>query len=109
MLAIIFFGGRTSLSYYVDVLWFLSLGYGEVFFKTLRLQWEVFTVFEEVIFIILYGSFRFLKLAHLPELPDRHTILIGGQPFELSVSLFYGSSGLVFRSPLPLQLGSRWS
>ena len=85
VLAIIFFGGRTSLSYYVDVLWFRSLGYGEVFFKTLRLQWEVFTVFAGVTFIILYGSFRLLKRAHLPDLPDRHTILIGGQPLKLPV------------------------
>jgi uncharacterized protein len=85
VLAIIFFGGRTSLSYYVDVLWFRSLGYGEVFFKTLRLQWEVFMVFAGVTFIILYGSFRLLKRAHLPDLPDRHTILIGGQPLKLSV------------------------
>src|SRR3984885_13164738 len=85
VLAIIFFGGRTSLSYYVDVLWFRSLGYGEVFFKTLRLQWEVFTVFAGVTFIILYGSFRLLQRAHLPDLPDRHTILIGGQPLKLPV------------------------
>ncbi len=85
VLAVIFFGGRTSLSYYVDVLWFRSLGYGEVFFKTLRLQWEVFTVFAGVTFIILYGSFRLLKRAHLPDLPDRHTILIGGQPLKLPV------------------------
>ena len=85
VLAVIFFGGRTSLSYYVDVLWFRSLGYGEVFFKTLRLQWEVFMVFAGVTFIILYGSFRLLKRTHLPDLPDRHTILIGGQPLKLPV------------------------
>src|SRR5580704_5943407 len=36
----IFFGGRTALSYYVDVLWFRSLGYGDVFWKTLSLQWR---------------------------------------------------------------------
>ena len=34
VLAVIFFGGRTALSYYVDVLWFRSLGYGDVFWKT---------------------------------------------------------------------------
>ena len=41
----IFFGGRTALSYYVDVLWFRSLGYGDVFWKTLSLQWGVFARF----------------------------------------------------------------
>ncbi len=30
-LAVIFFAIRTALSYYVDVLWFGSLGYGDVF------------------------------------------------------------------------------
>jgi hypothetical protein len=39
VIAGIFFGGRTALSYYVDVLWFESLGYGDVFWKTLSLQW----------------------------------------------------------------------
>src|SRR5438874_13256000 len=35
VLAVIVIGGRTALSYYVDVLWFESLGYGDVFWKTL--------------------------------------------------------------------------
>jgi hypothetical protein len=34
----LFLGGRAALSYYVDVIWFRSLGYGDVFFKALRLQ-----------------------------------------------------------------------
>ena len=85
VLVIVLFGGRTSLSYYVDLLWFRSLGYGDVFFKTLRLQWEVFTLFAGTTFVILYGWFRVLKRAHLPDLPDGHTILIGGQPLKLPV------------------------
>ena len=36
VLAGIPFGGRTALSYYVDVLWFGSLGYGDVYWKTLQ-------------------------------------------------------------------------
>ena len=35
--AIVLFG-RTILSYYVDALWFGSLGYGDVFWKTLSLR-----------------------------------------------------------------------
>jgi uncharacterized protein len=84
-LAVIFFGGRTVLSYYVDVLWFRSLGYGDVFWKTLSLNWEVFTAFAAVTFLILYGSFLSLKRAHVRDLPDGHTILIGGQPLRLPV------------------------
>jgi uncharacterized membrane protein (UPF0182 family) len=85
VLAGIFFSGRTALSYYVDVLWFGSLGYVDVFWKTLSLQWGVFAVFAAATFLILYGSFRALKRAHLPDLPSGHTILIGGQPLKLPV------------------------
>lgn len=84
-LAILFFGGRATLSYYVDVLWYKSLGYEEVFFRTLRLEWGIFVAFAAATFVILYGSFLALKRAHLPDLPEGHTILIGGQPIKLPV------------------------
>src|SRR5713226_8850839 len=85
VLAAIVFGGRTALSYYVDVLWFRSLGYGDVFWKTLALQWGIFTAFSGATFLILYGSFLALKRAHLPDFPNGHTILIGGRPVKLPV------------------------
>jgi uncharacterized membrane protein (UPF0182 family) len=85
VLAAIFFGGRAALSYCVDVLWFGSLGYGDVFWKTLSLQWGIFTAFAAGTFLILYGSFLALKRAHLPDLPSGHTIFIGRQPVKLPV------------------------
>ncbi|MGC2325419.1 MAG: UPF0182 family protein [Candidatus Sulfotelmatobacter sp.] len=85
VLAVIFFGGRAALSYYVDVLWFRSLGYGDVFWKTLSLQWEVFAAFAGATLLILYGSFLALKRAHLSDLPEGHTIIIGGQQVRLPV------------------------
>src|SRR5208282_4761590 len=85
VLAGIFFGGRIALSYYVDVLWFGSLGYGDVFWKTLSLQWGAFAAFTAATFLILFGSFLALKRAHLPDLPSGHTIYIGGQPLKLPV------------------------
>src|SRR3984885_9348027 len=84
-LAVIFFGGRAVLSYFVDVLWFRSLGYEDVFWKTLNLQWEIFASFAATPFLILYGSFLALKRAHLPDLPEGQTILIGGQSVKLPV------------------------
>jgi uncharacterized membrane protein (UPF0182 family) len=42
-LAAVIFGCRAALSYYVDVLWFGSLGYADVFRKTLSLQSGIFT------------------------------------------------------------------
>jgi uncharacterized membrane protein (UPF0182 family) len=85
VLAVIFFGARSALSYYVDKLWFGSLGYEAVFWKTLSLQWEIFAAFAAFTFLILYGSFLALKRAHLPDLPDGQSIIIGGQPVKLPV------------------------
>src|ERR1700681_2389658 len=74
VLAGIVFGGRTALSYYVDVLWFGSLGYGDVFWKTLGLRYAVFAEFAAATFVILYGAFLALKRSCLSELPLSHTI-----------------------------------
>src|ERR1700675_1441421 len=85
VLAVIFFGGRSALSNYVDLLWVRSLSYGDVFWKTLSLQWGIFTAFAAATFLILYGSFLALKRAHLSDLPSGHTILIGGRAVKLPV------------------------
>ena len=85
VLAVIVFGGRTAVSYFVDLLWFRSLGYGSVFSKTLALQWSIFALFAAATFLILYGSFAALKRTHLPDLPSSHTIFFGGQPVRLPV------------------------
>ena len=85
ILAAIVFGGRTALSCYVDVLWFGSLGYASVFWKTQSLQWGIFTAFAAATFLILYGSFLALKRAHLPDLPGGQTIFIGRQAVKLPV------------------------
>lgn len=82
---IIVFGSRTALSYYVDALWFGSLGYGNVFWTTLRVQWVIFAAFSAATFLILYGSFLALKRAHLPNLRSSHTIFIAGEPFRLPI------------------------
>jgi uncharacterized protein len=84
LLAIIF-GGRTGLSYYVDILWFESLGYVDVFRKILTLQWGIFAAFAGATFLIIFGSFLALKRSHLPDLPNGHTILVGGRPVQLPV------------------------
>jgi uncharacterized membrane protein (UPF0182 family) len=84
-IAVIFFGSRTALSYWVDLLWFRSLGYGGVFIRTLAMQWEVFAAFAAATYIILYGAFSLLRRAHFDDLPLDHTIVIAGQQINLSV------------------------
>src|SRR6516164_2874287 len=83
-LAALIFGGGTALSYYVDALWFDSLGYGAVFWKTLNLQGLVLSLFALATFAALYGSFRALKPAGLGELTNV-PLLINGQPIKLPV------------------------
>jgi uncharacterized membrane protein (UPF0182 family) len=73
------------LSYYVDALWFESLGYAQVFWKTLSLQSTVFITFTASTFLILCGAFLVLKRTHFTSLPDSHSIFIGGQPLRLPV------------------------
>src|SRR5580765_1795036 len=82
--AVILLGGGTILSYYVDALWFDSLGVADVFWKTLRLQGQTFTLFAVATFLILYGSFLALKPKALGELAGL-PILINGQPIKLPV------------------------
>jgi uncharacterized membrane protein (UPF0182 family) len=82
--AAILFGGGTALSYYVDALWFGSLGYADVFWKTVNVQVAVFTTFAAITFLVLYGSFVILKPARLGELTGV-PILINGQPIKLPV------------------------
>jgi uncharacterized membrane protein (UPF0182 family) len=81
----IVFGGRTALSYWVDLLWFRSLGYSQVYWKTLSLQWGIFTAFAVATFVILYGAFSALKRTHRGDLPSGHTIFINGKPVTLTV------------------------
>ncbi len=85
LIAILLFGSRTTVSYYVDALWFGSLGYGDVFRKTLSLQWGVFAAFFAATFLILYGWFLALKRAYQPDLTSGGIIFIGRQPVKLPV------------------------
>ena len=78
-------GSRTAISYWVDLLWFQSLGYGDVFWKTLSLQWIVFAISAVATFVLLYGTLRALLRAHRFALPRDHSIVVAGQPVILSV------------------------
>jgi uncharacterized protein len=81
--AIIVFGSRTAISYYVDALWFWSLGYGEVFRKTLTLQWALFAAFSVATFLAVYGWFLTLRRVYQPDLLGGRIIFVGGQPLKL--------------------------
>jgi uncharacterized membrane protein (UPF0182 family) len=79
------FGCRIAFSYYVDALWFGSLGYAPVFWKTQGVQWAALTTFAVATFLILSGSFLALTRAHLAELRSGQTIFIGEREVKLPV------------------------
>ena len=85
LVAVIFFGGRTATSTFVDLLWFRSLGYAGVFWRTLGLQWGLFAGFAVLTFAFGYGVFLALRRVHRGEMPSGHTVFINGQPLKLSV------------------------
>lgn len=83
ILAVLLFGGGTTLSYYVDSLWFTSLGFRQVFWTTLSFQARVFLFFAGATLLVLYGSFLALKPSRLADL--KTPILVNGQPVRLPV------------------------
>ena len=95
VLAFLLFSSRTVLSYYVDFLWFESLGYREVFQKTLSLQWMTFAVFFATTFLIIYGWFLTLRKAYGDDLPSGSAIFVGGQRLHIPVDRILGLIGLI--------------
>jgi hypothetical protein len=95
VLAVIFFSSRTVLSYYIDFLWFGSLGYAEVFQKTISLQWLVFAAFFAATFLILYGWFLALARGNQSRLLGTGPIFVGGRQLRLPVERMLRPLGLL--------------
>src|SRR4029453_18356390 len=82
ILAALVLGGGTAVSYYVEALWFESLGFAAVFWKTLNLQSLIFLGFALVTFLVLYGGFLGLEPERIGEFSS---LIINGQPLRLPV------------------------
>jgi uncharacterized membrane protein (UPF0182 family) len=95
LIALIAFSSRTAISYYVDALWFASLGYRAVFWKSLSLEWVVFGVFFAATFVALYGWFWILMRICRPELSSASTIVIGSRTIQLPVEGVLRTGGLI--------------
>src|SRR5262245_18134181 len=92
----------TALSFYVEALWFDSLGLGSVFWTTLNLRAAVFAIFTIVSFFVLYLSFVLLK-PHVGDIRDG-TILVNGQPVKLPLEPIIRLGGVAIS--LVIALGS---
>jgi uncharacterized membrane protein (UPF0182 family) len=83
-LAVIVFGGGAVLSYYVDALWFDSLGYASVFWTRLDLQAAIFAACSLLTFLAVIGVFRAIQPARFDEL-IRARILVNRRWVQLPV------------------------
>ncbi len=86
VLFLLLIASQSTLSEWVDLLWFDSLGYGSVFWRTLIIQLVIFAAATAITFLILYGAFTMIRLSHEADLPSDHAIVVGGQRFSLSVA-----------------------
>lgn len=106
LILFLLFSSRTSLSYYIEALWFGSLGYGDVFRRTLSLQWLVFALFFAATFVILYGWFRALRRAYRSDLLSGSTIFIGRQAVRLPVEWILSLIALIASLVIALATGA---
>jgi uncharacterized protein len=109
----LFFGAGTWASYYVDALWFDSLGYAPVFWKTLNLQAAAFGFFAAATFVALYGAFLALKPAHFGEPGSSGVIFVNGRPVALPIGPILKAGALLLSLVAGLAAGaammSDWS
>ncbi len=84
VVGLVLLGGSTAASYYVDALWFESLGLASVFWTRLELRAATFGAFTLLTFLFVYGVFRALKPDRLGALMGA-TLLINRRPVTLPV------------------------
>ena len=96
IVVILLFSFRTLVSLYVDKLWFTSLGYGGVFWTSLRLEWTTFGVFAVGTFAVLYGWCRILLRATERDVLAAGTIRFGNRIVRIPLDrmLRWGAFGL---------------
>ncbi len=85
IVAALFLGGGRLLAYYVDALWFGSLGYAAIFRKTLALEWGLFGIFFALTFALLFGGFLLLRDTRSGGTGIVRSVLVNGQPLTVDV------------------------
>ena len=112
VLALAVLGGGATLPYYVDALWFESLGYASVFWTRLNLQAATFGAFALITFMVLYGVFLAVKPARLDELIGG-TLFVNRQrvtlPVEPVVKLIAFGLSLVIAAASGASMMARWT
>ena len=84
LLALLLGGGRI-LAFYVEALWFSSLGYADVFRKTRVLEWGLFGVFFALTFALLFSTFLWLRDRRFGTTGLVRSVLVNGEPITVDV------------------------
>jgi uncharacterized membrane protein (UPF0182 family) len=112
ILAAAVFGGGAALSYYVNALWFDSLGYAAVFWTRLNLQAAIFGAFAVVTFVSVGGVFLAIKPRRFDEIIGSR-IVVNRQWVELPIEpiLKVLALGLALASALAVaaSMSGSWS
>jgi uncharacterized protein len=95
LVLVVLFSARTIVSYYVDSLWFGSLGYTDVFWRALSYEWSAFAISFAATFGLLYAWFSALRHGCREELASAGTIRFGNQNYELPVDPVLRVAGLL--------------
>jgi len=83
---VLFILARIVLSYWLDLLWFSSLGYSEIFWRTRVMEAGVFAVFSIATFVILFVALKAIRLSQQDSLPRaREIVLQGGRTLNISI------------------------
>lgn len=78
----------SSISLYIEGLWFDSLGFGSVFWYTLRLKIILFVIFAIVTICILRAGFWLLDRAFVSMALERRTVVINNQQVTIDPARF---------------------
>lgn len=105
IVALLFLGGGTMVSYYVDALWYASVGFEDVFWTSVNVQTGTFFGFTFITFIVLYGAFSALRPSRLGELAGG-TVLINGQPVRIPLEPAIRVIGLAVAAVVALITGA---
>ncbi len=103
--AAVAYAGSATISYYVDSLWFASLGYASVFWTRLDLQAWIFCAFALATFVALYGAFLALRPPRLDELLAA-TVLINRQRVNLPIGQLLNLAALVVALVIAVEVGA---
>jgi len=109
VIVVLLFSARSLLSYYVESLWFGSLGYAGVFWKSLRLEWSIFAIFAIVSFAVLYGWVLILLRTTGPEIRSASTIVLGPRVIHIPLDRVMRIGGLLLALFIAILSGASMS